>query len=219
MENEKYKNIIWDVDGTLFDTYPAMVGAFQAALGSFGKSADPVWIEDLAKTSLNVCAASMAERFSIDEDAIAQAFEDQYKAKKLEEQLPFPGVKAVCETILAMGGKNVIVAHRGKTSTEALLAAHSMGGFFAGCLTGNDGYPRKPDPATFMAAVQLFNLNPAETLTVGDRDIDIQAGKAARIFTCLFGSESDRIDADLKIMNFNELQAFLFSNNEDYPLR
>jgi phosphoglycolate phosphatase-like HAD superfamily hydrolase len=27
-----FRNIIWDVDGTLFDTYPAIARAFKAAL-------------------------------------------------------------------------------------------------------------------------------------------------------------------------------------------
>jgi phosphoglycolate phosphatase-like HAD superfamily hydrolase len=31
-----FRNIIWDVDGTLFDTYPAIARAFQTALNDLG---------------------------------------------------------------------------------------------------------------------------------------------------------------------------------------
>ena len=206
-----FRNIIWDVDGTLFDTYPAMTRAFQAALGDFGKTTKTSCIERRIKVSIERCTAAMAARFLLDENTLAQAFEAHYKMIKAEDQLPFPGVKAVCEAIQARGGKNVIVTHRGKTSTEALLAAHSMGGFFAGCLTGNDGYPRKPDPAAFNAALQLFNLNPAETLTVGDRDIDIQAGSSAGLLTCRFNPHNEDVVADLTVMDYEELMRFLSS--------
>ena len=48
-----FRNIIWDVDGTLFDTYPAIAKAFRAALNDAGKDAALDWIEELAKISLS----------------------------------------------------------------------------------------------------------------------------------------------------------------------
>jgi phosphoglycolate phosphatase-like HAD superfamily hydrolase len=35
-----YKNIIWDFDGTLFDSYPAIAGAFLSALLDHGTTGD-----------------------------------------------------------------------------------------------------------------------------------------------------------------------------------
>ena len=32
----KYRHVIWDFDGTLFDTYPILAGALQRALAEFG---------------------------------------------------------------------------------------------------------------------------------------------------------------------------------------
>ena len=46
------RNIIWDADGTLFDTYPAIASAFKAALADLGKEAAVDWIESLAKKSV-----------------------------------------------------------------------------------------------------------------------------------------------------------------------
>jgi phosphoglycolate phosphatase-like HAD superfamily hydrolase len=39
MRASMFRNIIWDVDGTLFDTYPAIAKAFQVALNDLGKDA------------------------------------------------------------------------------------------------------------------------------------------------------------------------------------
>jgi len=44
-----YKNIIWDFDGTLFDSYPAIAGAFLSALLDHGTTGDLLKITALAK--------------------------------------------------------------------------------------------------------------------------------------------------------------------------
>ena len=40
MEQKNMRNYIWDFDGTLFDTYPAMVDGAQQALKDFGINMD-----------------------------------------------------------------------------------------------------------------------------------------------------------------------------------
>jgi len=95
----------------------------------------------------------------------------------------------------------------------ALLAAHNMIDYFAGCLTREDGYPRKPDPAIFKAALATYQLKRAETLVVGDRDIDILGGQAAGLWSCFFGPASDEVKADLVISNFAKLRQYLVEHN------
>jgi phosphoglycolate phosphatase-like HAD superfamily hydrolase len=203
------RNIIWDVDGTLFDTYPAIARAFRAALNDLGKDAPLDWIQGLARKSLGYCASTLAAQYQLTEDDIEQTFEQHYDSVKPEEQPPFPGVIAVCEYICAIGGKNVIVTHRGQAGTAELLAANDMTRYFAGCVARGDGYPKKPNPAAFEAVLELHNLPREETLAVGDRDIDVLAGQAAGVFTCLFGSEADEVAADLTIRSFAELYHYL----------
>jgi phosphoglycolate phosphatase-like HAD superfamily hydrolase len=45
------RNVVWDVDGTLFDTYPAISRAFRAALREFGQDASLGRIVALARDS------------------------------------------------------------------------------------------------------------------------------------------------------------------------
>jgi phosphoglycolate phosphatase-like HAD superfamily hydrolase len=215
-----FRNIIWDVDGTLFDTYPAMAQAFKAALHDFGKDAAFDWIEGLAKTSLSHCVATLADKFQLSEGDIDQAFGEHYAIIPPEKQPPFPGAIAVCEYICSIGGKNVIVTHRGREGTKELLVVHNMTRYFSGCFSRDDGYPKKPHPAAFAAMLQKHNLQRAETMTVGDRAIDILAGEAAGIFTYLFGVEVGEVVADLTISSFDELYRYLISESmEDrsYP--
>jgi phosphoglycolate phosphatase-like HAD superfamily hydrolase len=59
----------------------------------------------------------------------------------------------------------------------------------------------------------MYHLKRDETLTVGDRAIDIQAGQAAGILSCFYGVESDGVKADLVISDFDELYQYLLKNN------
>jgi phosphoglycolate phosphatase-like HAD superfamily hydrolase len=208
------RNIIWDLDGTLFDTYPAISKAFKAALNDFGKDAPLDWIEELAKVSLSHCVKTLADKYQLDEDRLGNAFGDHYDFMKPEEQPLFPEVITICQYIYSIGGKNVIVTHRGQKGTIKLLSANHLADYFAGYITGNDDYPRKPDPAAFEAIIKLHNLNKEETITVGDRDIDILAGKAAGVFTCLFGVKIDGLSADLTVSNFDELYRYVVSSSQ-----
>lgn len=208
-----FRNIIWDVDGTLFDTYPAIARAFKAALNDFGKDAPLDWIEGLARKSLGHCVSTVAETCQLNEENIGQAFDGHYDHTRPEEQPPFPEVITICKYICAIGGKNVIVTHREQQSTSELLVANNMAHYFVGCLTRDDGYPKKPNPAAFEALLKAHHLAPEETMTVGDREIDILAGQAAGIFTCLFGLKTEGARADLTISNFNELSEYLASKN------
>ncbi len=148
------KNIIWDVDGTLFDTYPAIAGAFQEALRTLGKDAGLEKILALAKQSLSHCCSTLAAEYQLKEEDLGGAFDSSYEKVTYADQPPFPGGRAVCEHILSAGGKNVIVTHRGLAGTTGLLEAHAMTALFAGWITHEDGHPRKPDPSAYQAAMQ-----------------------------------------------------------------
>jgi phosphoglycolate phosphatase-like HAD superfamily hydrolase len=203
------RNIIWDVDGTLFDTYPAMAAAMRAAMADFGVDEPISRLETLARVSVGHCISTLGDAYHLNEEAIERAFLAHYAGTRPDDQPPFPDVRAVCEAVCAAGGKNVIVTHRRRATTLELLAVHDMGRYFSGHITADDGYARKPDPAAFIAALENFDLPAAETMTVGDRDIDILAGRGAGVFTCLFGSAADGVTPDLPIRNFDELHRYL----------
>jgi HAD superfamily hydrolase (TIGR01509 family) len=207
------RNIIWDVDGTLFDTYPAIAGAIRDALCDLGHDAPSAWIENQARISLGHGLASAATAFGASIDALTKAFQRRYAAVEAADAPVVPGARDVCRYVRSIGGQNVIVTHRSRAGTEELLAAHELEQEFVGLLSGDDGYPRKPDPAAFLAAMTTWHLDRNETLTVGDREIDVQAGRAAGLLSCLYSPTPVETVADLVISGFHELRGYLVSVN------
>ena len=204
-----FQNIIWDVDGTLFDTYPAITRAIKSGLNDIGRDEAYELILDLARQSLNHCNDVLAEKYQLDKGILEEAVEKHFRKIRAEDCPPFPGVREVCQYIHSLNGKNVIVTHRGRNGTDNLLMVHGLEDYFSGCITRDDGFARKPDPAAFEAALFNYQLQRNKTLTVGDRGIDIQAGKAAGLFSCLYGSTGDCTNADLMIKDYEALYAFL----------
>jgi phosphoglycolate phosphatase-like HAD superfamily hydrolase len=57
--------VIWDFDGTICDTYPAIAGAINAALASFSIATSLDHVIALASTSLEYCIRTLATEFDI----------------------------------------------------------------------------------------------------------------------------------------------------------
>ena len=101
-------NIFWDLDGTLFDTYPAMTFAMSKALNEMGCSVALNVIDGLARQSLERCLQTLVQRFKLDPDLLRARFAESYRRVDPANQPIFPGVREVCELIHARGGMNVI---------------------------------------------------------------------------------------------------------------
>ena len=155
------------------------------------------------------CTATQVEEHHLDQALFEAAVAWHYERTQPADQPPFPGVKEICEHICGAGGQNVIVTHRGPQGTAELLDASGLSGLFSGCITAADAFPRKPDPAAFNEIIERHGLVRDETMAIGDRDIDVLAGKSAGLYTCFFGPENSEVDADLRIADFGELARLL----------
>jgi phosphoglycolate phosphatase-like HAD superfamily hydrolase len=114
-------------------------------------------------------------------------------------------VKEVCEYIRARGGLNLIVTHRGRAGLDRLLAAHRLTDYFADSTSNDDGYPRKPDPAAFVALIKKHQLPRETALGLGDRDIDVLAAQAAGIRAAFFGMNNSTTSPDFIYMDYAQL--------------
>lgn len=211
------RNLIWETDGVLFDTHPAVTYALSQSLNEMGCSIALNVVDDLARQSLEHCVETLAARFQLDPALLRQRSAERYRQIPPERQLPFPGAREVCAWIAARGGLNLIVTARKAESTRALLAVHEMTKFFSDIVTPEQGYPCKPNPAILLAALEQHALKPAESLLICRNEYDIQAGQAAGMATCLFGAAEVSSLPSLRVPDYAALQKYLndFSQNRD----
>ncbi|MEK3889723.1 HAD hydrolase-like protein [Bacillus sp. FSL K6-3431] len=183
--------LLWDLDGTIFDTYPAILNSFCAVHEeALGKAVDRVealrWLKRTSKEAF--------AHYGISED-----FRDRFKeldhAGAEAGSPPFEGIK----TILSTAEVNVIVTHRTRASTNELLEKWGLLKYFVEIVSpDDDGYPRKPDIAAYKYLHEKYELDWA----IGDRALDLIPAKAVGMKTCAF--QNPDIEADLHIDVYTE---------------
>jgi len=198
------KHIIWDFDGTLFDTYPGITLAAQQALAEMGIDMPQTMFDPLVKVNLDYCVEQISTLFNVDPESYLAGFRLKYGSLSAETSPPFPGVLEICQAVIDGGGQNFIVTHRSRAGGEEILRFHQMQDLFKDAIYRDDGFPLKPDPAMFEHLIEKYNLKKEETLAVGDRALDIEAGRAAGIQTALFlGLDGALLQADRIISDFS----------------
>ncbi len=206
--------LIWDADGTLFNTYPAIAKAMEIALEELGGRAPFERIDRLCKVSFSHCIATLSEEFGLDAERFNALFYERYGALPAEDQAPFPGAVALCDYVRSLGGDNFVLTHRGRTSLYRLLSTHGIGDYFPDCVAGDDGFPRKPDPAAFNALIERNDLPREQTLAIGDRELDLLAAHRAGVRACFFGSNPHEEEAEFEVVDYVALLNQIGRENE-----
>jgi phosphoglycolate phosphatase-like HAD superfamily hydrolase len=199
------KDIIWDFDGTLFDTYPGTVNSFRKALEDNGIYETYENILYYIKVSEGCAIAHFKGLYGLDE-----GFVDKYNVYKkdieIETVRPFPFAAEVCKQFITLGVRNYIITHRGD-STLKFLQHYEMQDYFAEVITKKYGFKRKPDPEGFEYLIEKYNINKSTALVIGDRECEILGGKAVGIRTCLFNTNNVSLihNPDFYINSLKEL--------------
>ena len=170
-----YHDFIWDLGGTLLDNYETSTNAFVATLKDFHIQADHDSVYAALKISTQDAIQTFAPHIS--------NFRTEYKKKEalgLQEPVLFEGAKELLEEIQAHGGRHFLVSHRDR-QVLTLIEQTGIAPYFTEIVTADEGFPRKPDPASMLFLKEKYGIQ--DGLVIGDRPIDIEAGKAAGLST------------------------------------
>ncbi len=208
--------ILWDAGGTLFDTYPSKVRAIQRAAAELGAQMSAEQILAWVKQSTHYGLEKIATEHEVALSNLETRYKSYYQRIGPEAQPPFPGVEKLCRYICEIGGANFIATHRGRESLTMLLEGHEMSRYFVACITKEDPYARKPDPASLAALLADYDLPRDEVLTIGDRALDIKAGHRAGLRTCFFGEHPPETatKADIVVASFETLCEGIVAENQ-----
>lgn len=181
----KFENYIWDLGGTLIDSYAISVNVFKKILAEFGI----LTAEDMIYRRMKKSSTEEAAKFFGVGDI--HLFMTRYRAmeKPMQENpVLFHGAKKTLETICNQGGKNFVISHRDH-SVNQLLENAGIKPLFTEIITSDNQLPRKPNPSSINYLVAKYQLDQSKTILIGDRALDIEAGENAEIATALFKSD------------------------------
>lgn len=184
---EPQHTIVFDLDGTLIDTAPDLIGALNTVLEREGIDRVPVeqarlfigagarkLIERAFAAKGRTLSAADAERFYVD-------FVSTYDARIAELSRPFPGLEDALDALAARGFRLAVCTNKLERLSVKLLDALGLSRRFAAiCGPDTFGVP-KPDPRVLAATVAAAGGSLRSALMVGDSDTDIATARAADV--------------------------------------
>lgn len=189
------KAVIWDLDGTLFDSYPVIVESIYL---TFQESGIPLTREQIKEYAIRSSSSALFYEVAAEWGIPAEALFDRYAQLSRAQYLqisPMDGAMEILKALHSQGIHQFVYTHRGKT-TIPVLDHLKMTSFFSEILTSRSGFARKPDPEAIEYLIRTHDLDRDHTYYVGDRGLDMACAKNAGISGILFRRPGDMDVAD-----------------------
>lgn len=208
--------IAFDLDGTLVDTAPDLVGTLNVLLGQEGLPALPL---GEARPFIGRGARWLIERgfeaagqhlHPARVQPLFERFIAHYQDHIADESRPFPGCVAALDALKARGAKLAVCTNKLTGLSETLLSALGIEDRFEAVIGADSAPAIKPDPRHLQAAVDAVGGDIGRTILVGDAATDAGAARAAKAGLILVSFGYTEIAAadlnpDILIHSFDEL--------------
>jgi len=181
------KALLWDLDGTLIDSLKDVWLAVNHVLESLG----------LQRIDLHRCRRFIgdgvhlllkrASMGSLEGRAISEAvdlFIAFYREHLLDNTVVFPGILNVLEDMEVNGIKMAVVTNKTHEIAVEICKRLRINTFMNDNVFGGGYYEeKKPSPIPLLKTAERLQVDPKETIVIGDGVQDIHASKAAGMIT------------------------------------
>ena len=183
------KAVFFDLDGTLVDTAPDMVGALQDLQKSYGVKPVPYELgrSHVSNGAVGLLSLAFPNETITPESPLLCEFIDRYTAQVCTKSVLFDGMGALLDRLDDASRAWGVVTNKPAYLTEAILDKLALAERSVCTISGDTLATRKPDPAQLLHACQLAGITTDECIYVGDAERDIEAGRRAGIATVAAG--------------------------------
>lgn len=196
MNLAQFDGLIFDLDGTLVDTMPLHLAAWERAAGEFGFHYDADWIYALGGVPSRKIARLIAEQqnISLDGDLVARVKNGHYQSQ-LHGARAFPAMLALLQQwagVLPMA----IGTGSARVNAERVLENTGLSRYFPVVVSADEVTLHKPNPDTYLLAAELLGIAPERCLVFEDTPIGQQAAQAAGMACVMVVGGEPRFDVE-----------------------
>lgn len=196
------KLIIYDLDGTLLDSFEDIARALNHGLTGCGLPPCP--IEDVKRYVGNgirvLVLRALGERNAGRVDDVLPLCAQFYKAHPADASRLYPGVLETLQALHDRGIIQVILTNKPHAIALESCASFGLNAVVDRVQGESADAPLKPNPEAALRIIREFGVSTGEAVVVGDGKPDIDLARAAgiRAIACSWGTQSR---AELEALN------------------
>ena len=171
---------IWDLDGTLLDSYEAILSGIEETFRQFSIPYHKEKVREfILKYSVQDLLVRVAEDRNLDVEVLNQV-RAQSLAEKNVQVVLMPGARDVLTWAAEHGIQQFVYTHKGDNAFT-ILKDLGLQSYFTEILTSQSGFARKPSPEAATYLLDKYQLNPEKTYYIGDRTLDVEFAQNSKI--------------------------------------
>lgn len=174
--------VIFDLDGTLVDAYPAITESINYMMKKMGRPTQSLLT---VKRSVGWGVDSLVKCFIEEEHAKkALAIFREHHDKRLRHRLRLqPGAKRLLMFLQKKGYCLAIASNRPAKFCHLILKTLALDGYFFKVVGGDDVKKPKPHPDMLKMILKEADVSASRAVYAGDMSVDVQCGKGAKVLT------------------------------------
>lgn len=179
-DNRILEAVLWDMDGVIVDTYEGHFVSWKQSLDEVGQSYDEDTFRRTFGMNNRLIMATVFGR-ELEEDFIQKVSnrkEEIFRRDIKGKVQTLPGVLDWLERVKEMNLKQAVASSAPQANIDALLTELNIRDYFQAEAAGST-LKGKPDPAVFLLAAKLLDVDPRNCLVIEDSIAGVQAAKRA----------------------------------------
>lgn len=178
--------VAFDLDGTLVDTAPDLIGALNTLLAEEQLPQVPTasarhLVGRGARFLIERAFSEAGQPLHPDQGPVlVDRFIAAYLARIAQESVIFDGLEAALDLLSGAGARLAVCTNKRTDLSVALLDALGLTRRFEAVI-GSDLAAQKPDPSLLFLAIERAGGTPARALFVGDSVVDLATARAAKV--------------------------------------
>lgn len=177
----RFESVIFDLDGTLADTEPLVLGCMLETINAAGHAVDQATLMKYIGPPLPVMLFNM---LGLDAEAahpIYMAYLELYEREYMPRTKPLPGAEALLDALAAAEVPLAVVTNKREDAGRKTVELLGWTDRFV-TIIGADTAPHpKPHAAPILHALEQLDSAPERSAIVGDTESDMGAGRNAEL--------------------------------------
>ncbi len=181
----KYKGVIFDLDGTLVNSMPLHIKAWQKTVSKYGIILDEAWLYAHGGVPSKTIAKMIIERFNLKDltpEYIAKIKTQNY-LETINEVQVYPKMLKVLEFLKEHNIPMAIGTGTLRSNALIILENTPLKNYISHIVSADDVEKHKPDPETFLVAAKLINVEPKDAVVFEDTPLGIECAKRGNFST------------------------------------